>query len=172
MNSYKRLIKTGSMTGFTWAPIFISYGGNNRTHMLRVPMVRPQIEGPKPGQHGAYLSAARLECRAVDTSMNPYLAAAMMLAAGLDGIENDLDPGDPIDLNMYLLDDSELERLGVKTLPRTLLESIEAFAADPMSKQVMGDDLFRAYVDLKTEEWWDFHNAVSQWEIEHYLNKF
>ena len=70
VNSYKRLIKTGSMTGFTWAPVFVSYGGNNRTHMLRVPKLRPHIEGTGEG-HGPYLSAARLECRAVDPAMNP-----------------------------------------------------------------------------------------------------
>lgn len=111
VNSYKRLIKTGSMTGFTWAPIFISYGGNNRTHMLRVPTLRPQIEGPDAKkQKGVYLSSARWECRAVDPSMNPYLAAAMVLAAGLEGIEQDVDPGDPIDKNMYLLSDRELNR--------------------------------------------------------------
>jgi glutamine synthetase len=172
VNSYKRLIKTGSMTGFTWAPIFISYGGNNRTHMLRVPLTRPHIEGPPSEQHGPYLSAARWECRAVDPSMNPYLGAAMMLAAGLEGIEQEIDPGDPIDLNMYLQDDRELDRLGVKTLPRTLLEAVEAFARDPLGREVMGEELFQAFIDRKTREWWSFHNAISQWEIDEYLTKF
>ena len=79
VNSYKRLIKTGSMTGFTWAPVYISFGANNRTHMLRIPM-----------------GGGRVESRAVDTACNPYLAAAILLGAGLEGIENDLDPGDPI----------------------------------------------------------------------------
>ena len=72
VNSYKRLIKTGSMTGFTWAPVFISYGGNNRTHMLRVPKLRPQIEGRASPNTSHYLSAARWECRAVDPCVNPY----------------------------------------------------------------------------------------------------
>lgn len=172
VNSYKRLIKTGSMTGYTWAPVFISYGGNNRTHMMRVPVLRPQIEGPASDQHGVYLSSARWECRAVDTTVNPYLGAAMMLAAGLDGIENDLDPGDPIKLNMSELTQDKLDELGVKTLPPTLLHAIEAFSADPLSKEVMGDDLFNAYVKLKTDEWWDYHNTISKWEIEHYLTKY
>ena len=79
VNSYKRLIKTGSMTGYTWAPIFISYGGNNRTHMFRVPMLRPHIEGDQQGACHVDLSSTRWECRAVDPSMNPYLAAAMFL---------------------------------------------------------------------------------------------
>ncbi len=172
VNSYKRLIKTGSMTGFTWAPVFVSYGGNNRTHMMRVPVLRPQIEDNEGERHGVYLSAARWECRAVDTAVNPYLGAAMMLAAGLDGIENDIDPGDPINLNMSELSQMQLDELGVNTLPPTLLHAIEAFAADPISKDVMGDDLFQSFVKLKTAEWWDYHNTISPWEIEQYLTKF
>jgi glutamine synthetase len=172
VNSYKRLIKTGSMTGFTWAPIFISYGGNNRTHMLRVPMVRPQIEGGQDPGEGVYLSSARWECRAVDPAMNPYLAAAMMLGAGLNGIEEDIDPGDPLDLNMYELSDAELRKMGVAELPRTLLEAIDAFAADTLSEQVMGADLRQAYMDLKYGEWWDYHNHVSDWEIDTYLTRY
>ena len=172
VNSYKRLIKTGSMTGFTWAPIFISYGGNNRTHMMRVPMVRPQIEGAPSEHKGVYLSGARVECRAVDPSLNPYLGAAMMLAAGLEGIEKDLDPGDPVNVNMYELSDAELTARGVRSLPRTLLEATEAFAADPLSKTVFGDDLYRSFVDVKQREWWSYHNAVSKWEYDNYLTKF
>jgi len=172
VNSYKRLIKTGSMTGFTWAPIFISYGGNNRTHMLRVPMVRPEVEGSaKPGE-GIYLSSARWECRAVDPAMNPYLAAAMMLGAGLNGIEENLDPGDPININMYELGDEELARMGVEQLPRTLLEAVESLDADPLSEQVMGPDLKKAFINLKSGEWWQYHNHVSDWEISNYLTKY
>ena len=172
VNSYKRLIKTGSMTGFTWAPIFISYGGNNRTHMLRVPMVRPQVEGSADPGEGVYLSSARWECRAVDPAMNPYLAAAMMLGAGLNGIEEDIDPGDPIDLNMYEQSDAELRKMGVSELPRTLLEAIDAFSADSLSEQVMGPQLKQAYVDLKYGEWWDYHSHVSDWEIDTYLTRY
>ena len=92
--------------------------------------------------------------------------------AGLDGIENDLDPGDPIDLNMYELSQAQLDELGVRTLPPTLLHAIEAFAADSLGRTVMGDDLFESFIKLKTEEWWDYHNAISDWEIERYLTKF
>ncbi len=172
VNSYKRLIKTGSMTGYTWAPVFVSYGGNNRTHMLRVPARRPEIEGKAKNHGGVYLSGARWECRAVDPTMNPYLAAAMTLAAGLEGIEQDLDPGDPMDFNMYEMSDAERAERGVRELPRTLLESIEAFAADPLGREVMGDDLFQSFIDLKTAEWWQYHNTISQWEIDTYLTKF
>jgi glutamine synthetase len=172
VNSYKRLIKSGSMTGYTWAPIFISYGGNNRTHMFRVPMLRPQIEGQGHGESVVNLSSTRWECRAVDPTTNPYLSAAMMLGAGLDGIEQDLDPGDPDLLNMYELPDQELERRGVKQLPRTLLESIVAFEADDIGRSVMGDDLFKSYIAIKKSEWWSYHNSISQWEIDNYLTKF
>lgn len=155
VNSYKRLVKTGSMTGYTWAPVYVSYGGNNRTHMLRVPSTSPRIES-----------------RAVDTSCNPYLAVAIMLAAGLEGIEEGFDPGDPVRLNMYEQSDEDLERLGVEVLPRTLLEAIEAFEADPLSEQVMGQELRDAYIDLKEREWWEYHNTVSEWEIDRYLTFF
>jgi glutamine synthetase len=155
VNSYKRLVKTGSMTGFTWAPIFRSYGGNNRTHMLRIPLTSPRVES-----------------RAVDATCNTYLAAAAYLHAGLEGIDNELDPGEPLRENMYLLDDQELEQRGVETLPRTLLEAIEAFDADPLMEVVFGSELKKAYVELKTQEWWDYHNDVSRWEIERYLTFF
>ena len=160
------------MTGYTWAPIFISYGGNNRTHMLRVPLLRPEIEGDQKPGDGVYLSSARIECRAVDSSMNPYLAAAMILGAGLDGIERNLDPGDPRDINMYELTDAQLAEQGVQTLPRTLLEAIEAFGRDPLGAQVMGPELAASYQQLKSAEWWDYHNEISTWELDNYLTKF
>jgi glutamine synthetase len=171
VNSYKRLIKTGSRTGATWAPVYISYGNNNRTHMIRVPRVNPSVDGNDPERVKA-LSSMRVECRAVDPTMNPYLAAAMMFGAGLDGIEDDADPGDPIPLNMYNLSDAELRARGVRTLPRTLGEAIEAFAEDSLPRNVMGEDLYKSFVDLKRQEWWDYHRHVSDWEIEQYLTKF
>jgi glutamine synthetase len=172
VNSYKRLIKTGSMTGYTWAPIFISYGGNNRTHMFRVPMLRPHIEGSGAANPHVNLSSTRWECRAVDPSTNPYLAAAMFLAAGLDGIEQDLDPGDPALVNMYELSDAELQKIGIRQLPQTLIEAIDAFERDGLGEKVMGPELFRSYINLKRSEWWSFHNSISQWEVENYLTKF
>ena len=96
----------------------------------------------------------------------------MMLGAGLDGIEKDLDPGDPINVNMYHLSDADLNQKQVRTLPRTLEEAITAFAADDLSRAVMGEDLYQAFVSLKQQEWWDFHTHVSEWEIQRYLTKF
>jgi glutamine synthetase len=152
VNSYKRLIRRGAMSGSTWAPVFISYGRNNRTHMLRVPTKSPRVES-----------------RAVDASVNPYLGAALVLAAGLDGIERELDPGAPIDRDMYVQSDEQIAELGVGLLPRTLAEAIAAFEADPLTLDVFGADLHEAYIDFKRAEWDDFHNTVSQWEWERYL---
>ena len=152
VNSYKRLIRRGAMSGSTWAPVFISYGRNNRTHMLRVPTKSPRVES-----------------RAVDASVNAYLGAALVLAAGLEGIERELDPGPPIDRDMYVQTDEQIAELGVELLPRTLCEAIDAFEADPLTLEVFGPDLHAAYIDFKRAEWEDFHNTVSQWEWERYL---
>jgi glutamine synthetase len=156
VNSYKRLVKSGSMTGFTWAPIFMSYGRNNRTHMVRVPGMSP-----------------RVETRAVDACCNPYLTAAAYLHAGLDGIENELDPGDPIAEDMYLLSDEERVARGVRELPRTLQEAVQRFEADAaFMERVLGPELRASYSALKHAEWWDYHNEVSPWEVERYLTFF
>ncbi len=151
VNSYKRLIKEGSMSGFTWAPVFACYGSNNRTNTIRVPGTTP-----------------RVELRSADISNNPYLGGAMVLAAGLEGIREGLDPGDPHLENMYLKTPEELDALGIKTLPRSLHEAIEAFAADPLSKAVMGESMFNAYVEFKRAEWEEYHNHVSDWERDRY----
>ena len=155
VNSYKRLVAQGSMSGFTWAPVFICYGNNNRTNMLRI---------PSPG--------ARVECRAADISCNPYLGAAMILAAGLEGIREQLDPGQPNLVNAYTLTADQLAERGIGMLPRTLAEAIEAFAVDPLSKKVFGDAMFDAYVTYKRQEWESYHCAVSDWEKKRYLEFF
>ena len=152
VNSYKRLVKQGSMSGSTWAPVFTSYGRNNRTHMLRVPTKSPRVES-----------------RAVDASVNPYLGAALMLAAGLEAIDAGADPGPPIDLDMYAQSDKQIAELGVKLLPRTLQEAIEAFESDPLAREVFGAELHSAYVEFKRAEWDDFHSTVSDWEWQRYL---
>lgn len=155
VNSYKRLVRRGSMSGFTWAPVHISYGTNNRTNMLRIP-----------------LGGGRVECRAVDMSCNPYLAAATLLAAGLEGIREGLDPGAPHTENMYHYSEAELHDKGIRYLPRTLGEAVECFEADPFSKQVFGESMFNAFVNFKRQEWTDYHNHVSEWELQRYLKFF
>ncbi|MBM3531133.1 MAG: type III glutamate--ammonia ligase [Alphaproteobacteria bacterium] len=155
VNSYKRLVARGSMSGFTWAPIFICYGNNNRTNMLRIPM-----NGP------------RIECRAADIACNLYLGAAMVLMAGLEGIREGLDPGEPHRENMYLHSPEALRQMRIEHLPRTLGEAIDAFENDPLSREVMGPLMFKTYVDFKRAEWTQYHTHVSDWEIKRYLKFF
>lgn len=155
VNSYKRLVARGSMSGFTWAPVYICYGNNNRTNMLRIP-----------------LGGGRVECRAADISSNLYLGSAMILAAGLEGIKEDLDPGEPHTENMYEYSLAELKEKGIQTLPRTLGDAIAAFATDPLSKAVMGQLMYNTYIDFKSQEWEEYHNHISNWEIQRYLKFF
>jgi glutamine synthetase len=155
VNSYKRLVVRGSMSGFTWAPIFVCYGNNNRTNMLRIPM-----NGP------------RIECRAADISCNVYLGAAMILAAGLEGIEQDLDPGQPHRENMYLSSPEMLASQNIELLPRTLGEAIDAFEADSLSEAVMGPLMYKTFIDFKRNEWMDYQSHVSDWETDRYLRFF
>ena len=155
VNSYKRLILKGSNSGFTWAPIFKCYGDNNRTNTLRI---------PKGG--------GRVELRAADSACNPYLGGALVLAAGLEGIREGLDPGDPHTENMYLKNEAELEELGVSMLPRTLGEALDAFAQSNLAKSVFGPDMFDAWLTYKRQEWLSYLNHVSDWEKERYLQFF
>jgi glutamine synthetase len=155
VNSYKRLILRGSMSGFTWAPVFGCYGNNNRTNTIRIP-----------------LGGGRMELRAADSACNPYLGAAMVLMAGLEGIEEGLDPGEPHLDNMYLKSQAELDALGVRTLPRSLEQALAAFADDPLSKQVFGEPMFKSWLEYKEQEWLSYSNHVSDWEKTRYLKMF
>jgi len=152
VNSYKRLIKEGSMSGFTWAPVFACFGNNNRTNAVRVP-----------------LGGGRVELRAADISNNPYLGGALVLAAGLEGIREKIDPGAPHTDNMYLKTPAELASLNVSYLPRTLAEAVDAFEADPLSRQVFGDLMAQTYIDFKRQEWDSYMNHVSDWERDRYM---
>ena len=155
VNSYKRLILKGSASGFTWAPVFRSYGDNNRTNTLRVPR-----------------DGGRVELRLADSSCNPYLGAAMTLAAGLDGIERELDPGEPRTDNLYVKTDDELRALGVDMLPRTLGEALDAFAASDLARAVFGEAMFDAWLARKRDEWLGYLDHVSDWERARYLKFF
>ncbi|KAA0083447.1 type III glutamate--ammonia ligase [Mycolicibacterium sp. P9-64] len=152
VNSYKRLVKQGSMSGLTWAPIFACYGDNNRTNMLRIPR-----------------GGGRVECRAADSASNPYLGAALVLAAGLEGIREGLDPGDPNRDNLYNLSETDLLARDIGWLPRSLGEAIEALDADPLARSVFGDAMFDSYVAEKRAEWDCFAAHVSSWETDRYL---
>jgi len=155
VNSYKRLVKRGEMGYYSWAPVFNNLGQNNRSNNFRVPM-----------------GGGRVECRGVDASCNPYLVATVMLAAGLDGIEGKFDPGEAIADNVYELSPSEMAARGIEELPKTLDEALDAFESDSWFKEVLGEELVSEFVKLKREEVTDYHNTVSQWEIDRYARMF
>ena len=158
VNSYKRLKYGTTTSGATWAPVWISYGYNNRTQMLRIP-------GP-----------GRIEDRTIDGSANPYLAAATVLAAGLDGIENGLEPGEPNAENLYSHSYEELTGRGLKTLPANLLEAIGELENDSVLRAALGKGRGEDYVDyyarVKRDEWFRYHEQVSAWEVNEYLTRF
>ncbi len=158
VNSYKRLIVGAPTSGATWAPVYITYGGNNRTQMIRI---------PAPG---------RFEDRTVDGSTNPYLAATAVLAAGLDGIANKLDPGDPNLGNMYETPEEDLKVRGISILPGNLLDATRNLVQDEVLREAFGKTPTGDYVDyfaqVKQREWKDYHNQVSDWEVRKYLTLF
>jgi glutamine synthetase len=159
VNSYKRL-KLGGRTasGASWSPVYVSYGRNNRTQMLRIP-------GP-----------GRVEDRTIDGSCNPYLAATAVLAAGLDGIENRLDPGEPNTGNMYTASDEELARRGVELLPANLLDATRELERDDVLREAFGrgrdEDYLDYYIRVKRAEWTRYHEQVTPWELDEYLTRF
>lgn len=144
-NSYRRLVPRLVDGNFSWAPTKISYGHNNRSCMLRLPANRPAIEN-----------------RSVDSAANTYLTAAFMLAAGLEGIRDGIDPGNAEDVVSYT-DDT------IDVLPRSLIDAIEAFEADPLSHQVFHEAFIRDYTDMKKTEWQRSHAEVSDSERNVYL---
>lgn len=154
VNSYKRLVRAAPRSGATWAPVYITYGGSNRTQMIRIP------------------GAGRLENRAADGSANPYLAAAAMLAAGLDGIEKQIDPGPRNDDNLYEVDAGALSQRGIGLLPASLHEAINQLEQDEVVCEALGHDYARYYIEVKRDEWRRYHNSVSAWEIENYLGVY
>lgn len=155
VNSYKRLVRRGAMSYFSWAPVFNSYGSNNRTNSVRVPA-----------------GGGRCESRNADGAVNPYLAATLVLAAGLEGIREGLDPGEPNEDNLYAISDAERHARGIEFLPQTLQEAVAAFAADPLVEQTLGKGLRDEFIKYKTQEWEGYHLSISQWEIERYSRMF
>jgi glutamine synthetase len=143
------------MSGFTWAPVFACYGNNNRTNSLRIPLAR-----------------GRVELRPADSACNPYLGAALVLAAGLEGIREKIDPGEPYRENMYRKSPEELEALGVALLPRRLEEAVDAFEDDRLTLDVFGPAMHETWIDFKREEWSNYHDHVSDWGWDRYLKFF
>jgi glutamine synthetase len=158
VNSYKRLVVGAPNSGATWAPAYISYGYNNRTQMLRIP------------------DAGRIEDRTVDGSCNPYLAATAMLAAGLDGIERELDAGKPNSANLYELSAEERAAEGIDLLPGNLLDATRELEKDDVLRKALGTTRDGDYVDyfikVKRGEWQAAHEQITQWELDRYLSLF
>ena len=149
VNSFKRINATVTLSGATWSPNAISYSGNNRTHMVRI---------PDPG---------RFELRLMDGAANPYLMQAGVLAAGLDGIANKRDPGKRLDLNMY----EEGRRIRrIRRLPLNLLDAIRLFDKSKLARASLGDELVSSYVKLKLDEWANFGRSLTEWERDHTLD--
>ena len=152
-NSYKRLLP-GS-----WAPAHVCYGYDHRGTAIRIPSISPHSDG----------SDQRIEYRVPDPSCNPYLALGTMIAAGLDGIKNKIDPGDPLREDPARLSDQELERRGIQYLPRTLGEAIAEAKKDLFVKETLGEVAFREYVKVRESEWRDYREQVTPWEVQNYL---
>ena len=143
VNSYKRINAPVTASGATWAPNTVSWGGNNRTHMVRI---------PAPG---------RFELRLMDGAVNPYLSPAALLAAGLDGIAAKRDPGKRLDIDMYA---HGHKARGAKKLPLNLLDALRNLDRSKMLRAALGGELIDTYIDLKTREWDAYCSQLTDWE--------
>ena len=149
VNSYKRVSAPVTTSGATWSPSSITYTGNNRTHMVRI---------PDPG---------RFEIRLMDGATNPYLLQAALIGAGLDGVANKRDPGKRLDINMY----TEAHKVkNVRKLPENLLDAIRLLDKSKVARSAFGDDFVNSYVKLKHQEWDRFTRSISSWERDNTLN--
>lgn len=149
VNSYKRINAPRTISGATWAPNTVTYTGNNRTHMIRIP------------------DAGRFEFRLGDGAANPYLLQAGILAAGLDGMANARDPGKRLDINMYT-DGHKVK--GAKKLPLNLLDAMRALEKSKVLRDSLGDAFVSGYLKLKTEEWNAYSRHLTQWERDNTLD--
>ena len=149
VNSYKRINAPRTMSGATWAPNTVTWTGNNRTHMVRVP-------GP-----------GRFELRLPDGAANPYLLQAVIIAAGLDGVRSKADPGKRYDIDMY----AEGHKVrGAPKLPLNMLDALRAFDRDKGLKTALGDEFSTAYLKMKMQEWNSYVSHFSAWEKENTLD--
>jgi len=149
VNSYKRLTP-----GYE-APVYIAWSERNRSPLVRVPAARGE--------------GARAELRSPDPSCNPYLAFAVMLKAGIDGIKNQIDPGEPVNQNIYTMNKEEKESLGIESLPSTLNEALLELDKDEVVKSALTEHILENYIDAKREEWENYRIQVHQWELDRYL---
>ncbi len=155
VNSYKRLVP-----GFE-APVYVSWARVNRSALIRVPRV----------SHGR-VQATRLELRFPDPSCNPYLAFAVMLAAGLDGIRKGLTPPAPTEENLYQLSEAHMRERGMQTLPASLGDALKALRDDEVVQRALGPHIYQRFLKAKQEEWNAYRRHVSQWELDRYLGVY
>ena len=149
VNSYKRIDAPRTTSGATWSPSSVTYTGNNRTHMIRVP------------------EEGRFELRLMDGSTNPYLSQAGILAAGLDGIKNKRDPGEPLHINMY---EEGHKVKSAKKLPSSLLDALRLLEKSKELRDGLGDEFINSYIKLKMQEWRQYTSHLSEWERENTLD--
>lgn len=154
VNSYKRFTPKGYMDEISWAPVFRAWGDNNRTLMCRMPVNR-----------------RCLEVRTADAAVNYYLGIGMVLAAGLEGIERRLDPGAPINSDMYKMTPEQLAPYGDIALPRTLDDALDQFAADPLARETFGEAFHATYLAYKRREAHEFRSVVTDYERGKYLQQ-
>ena len=153
VNSYKRINAPATVSGASWSPNAVTWSGNNRTHMVRVP------------------DAGRFEFRLMDGAANPYLLQAGLLAAGLDGIENERDPGKRLDINMYEHQRaSDLRRLRARKLPENLLDALRELDKSKIVRAGIGDESVDSYVKLRMNDWRSYAGHLTDWEREHTLD--
>jgi glutamine synthetase len=153
VNSYKRLVVGRALSGATWAPAYVAYGDNNRTATVRIPY-------------------GRLEFRVPDGACNPYLVSAAIIAAGMDGVRNRTDPGEPINENLYEWSPARLAERGIALLPQNLGEALDALQSDAVVCAGLGEALAAEFIRLKRMEWIEYSRHVSEWERERYVEFF
>ena len=151
VNSYKRLVP-----GYE-APCYIAWSASNRSTLVRIPASRGR--------------GTRVELRSPDPTCNPYLEMALCFAAGIEGIKKGLKPVDPIDFNIFELDKADRRKAGIESLPSSLHEAVKAAEADPFIKETIGEHAYDAYISGKKNEWNEYRQQISQWEIDRYLKK-
>ncbi len=156
VNSYKRLVP-----GYE-APTYITWGRTNRSALVRVPMISP----------GKSIEGTRAEVRCPDPSSNTYLAFAVMIAAGLDGVEKGLTLADPVEESLFEMDAARVSERGIKELPGTLGDALEELKSDPVICEALGAHVLEHYLEAKQAEWDEYRTQVTQWELDRYLEAF
>ena len=152
VNSYKRLVP-----GYE-APIYIAWSTRNRSPLIRIPFARNE--------------STRIELRNPDPSANPYLALAVCLEAGLDGIKNNLIPPNPINKNIFTIKRDIIENSGIESIPKDLYSAIQAMKEDKIIVDTLGEHAFNKYVQYKENEWKNYTSSITKWEIDNYLNRY